>query len=41
MGIQEVKLECAGEKSAFDGLDPFIHVPEHFKGLGTTEKVME
>ena len=28
MGTQEVKLECAGEKSAVDGLDPvcsFIH----------------
>ena len=28
MGIQEVKLECAGEKSAVDGSDPvcsFIH----------------
>ena len=29
MGTQEVKLECAGEKSAVDGSDPvcsFIHI---------------
>ena len=26
MGTQEVKLERAGEKTAVDGMDPFVHL---------------
>ena len=36
MGIQEVKLERAGEKSAVDGSDPFVWRHGSASILGTT-----